>query len=154
MRFALSQLNQSKNRSVGKANRDVEGSICPTTCSQYLFALPHQVKPTRLSFEVSRQANKSLVAMYGSRVLTKEADMFSDEENDVLFLSLKSLDWTTDKYINTSVLIDQINHDSILQRMPGAKSAISRLEEINDEEARKHFECLVAQRATRVDTIH
>ena len=32
--------------------------------------------------------------------------MFSDAENDVLYLSLKSLDWTSDKYINRRVVIE------------------------------------------------
>lgn len=48
--------------------------------------------------------------------------MLTDAENQILFLSLKSLDWLPTRPIDTKIVIDQISGDSILKAMPYARS--------------------------------
>src|SRR4030095_5749017 len=69
--------------------------------------------------------------------------MFTDAENRILFLSLKSLDWQATRTIDTKIVIDQISGDSILKAMPYARSVTSKLGKISKEEARRHFELLL-----------
>ena len=73
--------------------------------------------------------------------------MFTDAENRILFLSLKSLDWLPARPIDTKIVIDQIRGDSILKAMPYARSVTSKLGKISDEEARRHFELLLGKRS-------
>jgi hypothetical protein len=73
--------------------------------------------------------------------------MLTDAENQILFLSLKSLDWLPTRPIDTKIVIDQIRGDSILKAMPYARSVTSKLGKISDEEARRHFELLLGKRS-------
>ena len=73
--------------------------------------------------------------------------MFTDAENRILFLSLKSLDWLPTRPIDTKIVIDQISGDSILKAMPYARSVTSKLGKISKEEARKHFELPLGKRS-------
>ena len=73
--------------------------------------------------------------------------MFSDAEDRILFLSLRSLDWLPTRQIDTKIVIDQISGDSILKAMPYARSVTSKVGKIRDEEARRHFELLLEKRS-------
>src|SRR5688572_11296731 len=73
--------------------------------------------------------------------------MLTDAENRILLLSLKSLDWQPTRPIDTKIVIDQISGDSILKAMPYARSVISKLGKISEEEARRHFELLLGKRS-------
>ena len=75
--------------------------------------------------------------------------MFTDSENQILFLSLKSLDWLPTRYINTQIVMDQITCDSILKAMPDARSTIAKLDKLSETEARQHFELLFRKRTAR-----
>ena len=73
--------------------------------------------------------------------------MFTDPEDRILFLSLRSLDWLPTRHIDTKIVIDQISGDSILKAMPYARSAISKVGKISEEDARRHFEFLLRKRS-------
>ena len=73
--------------------------------------------------------------------------MLTDAESQILFLSLKSLDWLPTRPIDTKMVIDQIRGDSILKAMPHARSVTSKLGKISKEEARRHFELLLGERS-------
>jgi len=73
--------------------------------------------------------------------------MFTDAEDRILFLSLRSLDWLPTRHIDTKIVIDQISGDSILKAMPYARAVTSKLNKISEEEARRHFELLLRKRS-------
>ena len=73
--------------------------------------------------------------------------MFTDAEDRILFLSLKSLDWLPTRHIDTKIVVDQISGDSILKAMPYARSVTSKLSKSSEEEARRYFELLLLKRS-------
>ena len=79
--------------------------------------------------------------------------MFTDAEDRILFLSLKSLDWLPTRQIDTKIIVDQISGDSILKAMPYARSVTSKLGKISEEEARRHFELLLGKRSEAPATV-
>jgi hypothetical protein len=48
--------------------------------------------------------------------------VFTDRDDDILFLSLESIDWAPNEYIDTRAVENQIRGDSTLRAMPAAST--------------------------------